>query len=117
MYPTTYSEVDMIDFLQRANNLLENYLSNREEVLTQRAKRIAEMQAYCEAIKKRTALLEKFSKNFFEERQKVRNIAIKSLDSAIDLGDVSIAEIALSILGEEYNKDFFGMMNKIGGVV
>ena len=33
MLPRNYSEVDIIDIFQRVNNLFENYLSNREDVL------------------------------------------------------------------------------------
>ena len=42
---------------------------------------------------------------------------MKALDVSINLGDDSVASIALSILGKEYDKDFFGMMNKIGGII
>ena len=117
MLPRNYSEVDIIDIFQRVNNLFENYLSNREEVQTKRAKKIAELQARVDELEKRADLLEKFSKNFFEERKKIRAIAMKALDVSINLGDDSVASIALSILGKEYDKDFFGMMNKIGGII
>lgn len=117
MLPRNYSDEDMIDFFQRANNLLENYLTNREETLTHREKNIAALQARCAELEMRGELLQKFVDNFFKERQKIRGIAMKALDSAITLGDDKIAEIALTILGNEYSKDFFRMMNKVGGVV
>ena len=117
MLPRKYSEEDTIDFLQRAGNMLENYLTDREAVLTRREKNIAALQARCAELELRDEILSQFSDKFFAERQKIRGVAMKALDSAINLGDDKIAEIALSILGKEYSKDFFGMMNKVGGVV
>lgn len=117
MLPRNYSDEQMIDFFQRAANILENYVTNREETLTRREKNIAAFQARCTELELRGDLLKKFADNFFSERQKIRGIAMKALDSAINLGDDKIAEIALTMLGKEYAKDFFGMMNKVGGIV
>lgn len=117
MFPRNYSEEDAIDFLQRANNLLENYLNDREAVLTRKEKNLAVLQARVAELELRGELLNRFSEKFFKEREKVREIAMKALDNAIILGDDKIAQIALSILDKEYAKDFFGMMNKTGGVI
>ena len=116
MYPTNYSEVDVIDFLKQVGNLLEHYLTNREATLTQREKNFAALQIRCEELKHREELLKNFSRNFFVEREKVSKLAMKALDSAILLGDENVAAIALAILDDEYSKDFCGTVNKIGGI-
>ena len=117
MYPANYSEVAVIDFLQQLGNLFEHYLTNREATLTQREKNFAILQMRCEELKRREELLKTFSRNFFEEREKVSQLAMKALDSAILIGDENIAAIALTILNEEYSKDFCGTANKIGGIL
>ena len=113
MYPQTQNKIDFIDLMQQTKNFLEHYISNREAVITQREREIANLKQKCEETARRTELLKQFSDQFFEERQKVRQISIEALDQAIEYGDEEIAAIALSILGKEYSKDFFGMINKI----
>lgn len=99
-----------------AYNVFDNYVNDREKSLTRLEKEIAKLRLECAEIERRTELMNQFAKQFFEERKKIRNLAMKSLDIAISKGDSDISAIALTILGNEYSKDFFGMMNKISGL-
>ena len=103
-------EVNLIDFL-------ESYLNNREATITERKRQIAQLQACCEEKALRLERVQNFSVNFFENRKRINALAMKVLDQAILLGDENVAEIALAIMDDEYAKDFFGMINKIGGIV
>ena len=109
-------ELDAIDLLQRTKNVLENYLSDREATITRRQREIALLEARCHEGALRLENLQKFSADFFENRKRANSLAMTALDKAIELGDERIAQIALAIIDGEYSKDFFGMMNRIGGI-
>lgn len=115
MYPTQ-NEIDLIDFLQRTKNIFENYLTDREKIITQREKEIAILQVRHEEILKRAELLKKFSTNFFKQRSEVQKLAMTALDIAIENGDEKIATFALDLVGDEFSKDFFTATNKISGI-
>ena len=114
MYSLIKNEESGIQFLKTAEEFFESY--NRDPAITRREQKIAELKAGCEEMERRTELLKQFSNHFFEERKKIKSIAMSALDKAIDLGNPDVAEIALAIIGKEYSRDFFGMMNKISGV-
>ena len=105
-----------LEILESAYNIFDNYVSDRERTLTRLDREIAKLKIECAEIERRTALMNQFAKQFFSERAKVRNLAMKSLDIAIAKGDSDISAIALTIIGNEYSKDFLGMMNKISGL-
>lgn len=109
MYPTRQQELDAIDFLER-------YLTDREAAITDRKRQIAQLQARCEEGTLRLAKLQKFSTDFFANRTRINSLAMTALDRAIALGDENVARIALALVDDEYSKDFFGMMNRIGGI-
>ena len=109
-------ELDAIDTLELAKNFLEHYLSNREAAITGRKRQIAALQARCEETALRLKRVQKFSEDFFANRTRITALAMTALDRAIDLGDENVAKIALAIIGDEYSKNFFGMMNKLGGI-
>lgn len=115
MYPP--QELDAIDLLQRAGKFLEHYLSDREETITAHERKLARLQAQCLEGALRSERVQKFSSQFFKNRQRVNALAMTALDRAIELGDEKVADLALAIIGDEYSKDFFGMMNKVGGIV
>lgn len=110
MYLQPHPDLDLIE------NFLENYLSDREATITARKRELARLQARCQEKALRLEKLQKFSDDFFENRKRLNSLALTALDKAIALGDENIAEIALTIINKEYSKDFFGMMNKIGGL-
>lgn len=99
-----------------AYNVFDNYVNDREKALTRLEKEISKLKLQCAEIERRTALMDQFAKQFFEERKKIRTLAMKTLDIAISKGDSEISAIALTIIGNEYSKDFLGMMNKISGL-
>lgn len=109
-------ELDMIDFLQRSKNVLENYLSDREATITRRQRELALLEARCHEGVLRLNKVQKFSADFLANRKRIAALANTALDKAIALGDDNVAAIALAIDEAEYAKDFFGMMNKIGGI-
>ena len=117
MYPSRQQELDAIDLLQRTKNFLENYLSNREATITGKEQQIAQLQARCHESALRLERLQKFSDQFFETRQRINSLAMTALDKAIALGDENVVDIALTIIDNEYSKDFFGMMNRTGGII
>ena len=117
MYPSRQRELDAIDFLQRTKNFLEHYLTDRAATITAKEREISLLKARCRAGVLRLEKTQKFSAQFFENREKVSSLAMQALDHAISLGDENVAELALAILDDEYAKDFFGMMNKIGGIL
>lgn len=104
------------NFFDLAYYVFDNYTNDREKSLTRLEKEIAALKLQCEESARRSELLEQFGKQFFEERAKIRKLAMKSLDIAIAKGDAEISAIALAILNKEYSKDFFGMQNKILGL-
>ena len=93
--------------------MLRRYIENRDAKETQHEQTMADLKLRCEDLEKRTELLKQFSSHFFEERKAVREISLTALDKAIEFGDDQIAGIALAILGNEYKRDFFGLMNRI----
>ena len=99
-----------------AYNVFDNYIEDRERTLTRLEKEIARLKLETAKIERRTEIMDQFAKQFFAEREKVRKLAMKSLDIAIEKGDAEISAIALAIIGKEYSKDFLGMMNKITGL-
>lgn len=103
-------------FLGDAVDLLTGYAEDREKTLTRQEREIAALRVRCEEAARRADLLEQFTRQFFEERQKIRSLVMKSLNIAIAKGDADISAIALAILGREHSKDFFGAMNKIAGL-
>lgn len=109
MYPNT-------EIFNLAHNVFDNYINDREKSLTRLEKDIAKLKLECAEIERRTELMNQFAKQFFEERKKIRTLAMKSLDIAIAKGDSDISAIALTMIGKEYSKDFLGMMNKISGL-
>ena len=114
MYSIIKDEQSGLQFLQAVRVFFDSYNHDRE--ITQIEQKIADLKAGCEEMERRTELLKQFSNDFFEERKKISSIAMFTLDKAIKLGNSNVAEIALSIIGKEYSRDFFGMMNKISGV-
>ena len=116
MYPTRQQELDAIDLLQQIKNFLEHYLTDHEAAITGRKRQLAQLQARCEEGALRLENLQKFSTDFFANRQRINSLAMTALDRAIALGDENVARIALVIVDAEYSKDFFGMMNQIGGI-
>ena len=111
MYPQ--NQIDTIDFIQCTLNLLEHYVNNQEEVITQRAREIVALKLKCEQIEKHVEAKKQLANIFFEQREQARNAAMSALDIAINKGDADISELALAMLGSEYTKDFFGMINKL----
>ena len=115
MYPSR-RELDAIDLFQRTRNFLEHYLNDRTATITAKEREIAQLQMRCHELNLRLEKVEKFSRDFFENRKRVIALAMTALDRAIDLGDENVADIALTIIDDEHSKDFFGMMNRIGGI-
>ena len=105
-----------LEIVELAYNVFDNYINDRERTLTRLEKEIAKLKLECAKIERRTEIMNQFAKQFFAEREKVRKLAMKSLDIAIAKGDSDISAIALAIISKEYSKDFLGMMNKITGL-
>ena len=116
MYAPRQTELDALDALQRAKNFLEHYLTNREAAIIGRERQIAQLRARCEEGALRLEQMKKFSSDFFANRRRINSLAMTALDRAIALGDENVAAVALAIIGDERSKDFFGMMNRIGGI-
>ena len=116
MFPQEHSQVDTIEFLKELTYLMEGYLNDRSTSIINRERKIAALQAACEELEHRTELLKQISNQFFNERRKIRELSMQVLDRAIEMGDSNISEHALWLLNNEYSKDFFGMMNKLGGI-
>ena len=114
MYPSVIDEKSAIDVIRVVGEILVSY--NREKSITKHEKNIAELKEKCELIARRTDLLKQFSSQFFEERKKIRSIAMSALDIAISQGNADIAAISMSMIGNEYSQDFFGMMNNLSGI-
>ena len=114
MYPSVIDEKSAIDVIRVAGEILVSY--NREKRITKYEKNIADLKEKCELIAQRTDLLKQFSSQFFEERKKIRTIAMAALDVAIAQGNADIAAISMAMIGNEYSQDFFGMMNDLTSI-
>ena len=114
MYPDAVDEKVALNVIRAVGELLSSY--NREKKVTRYENNIAYLKEKCELIDRRTDLLKQFSSQFFEERKKIRGIAMVSLDIAIAQGNADIAAISMAMIGEEYSRDFFGLMNDLSEI-
>lgn len=96
-----------------AGNSLNRYLREHDAETTAHEKWLAALEAQTETIKRSNELLNQYTSNFFELREKVRKIANQALDIAVKNGDDNIAEMALCVLNNEYDKDLFEAINNL----
>lgn len=83
-----------------------NYLKTQEIKETEIEKEIANIITLTELIKAKREVFELISKEFFKEREQLKNIALNSLDLAISCGNEELAEKILIFLNALYKNKY-----------
>ena len=79
-----------------------NYLKTQEIEETEIYQKMSETIALTELVKAKREVLELMSSKFFEERKRLEQIALNSLDMAIENGELELANIVLDFINSIY---------------
>ncbi|MDF2892045.1 MAG: hypothetical protein K0R80_2412 [Clostridia bacterium] len=90
-----------------------NYLKEQEMAATEREKSITQIKALSTALRAKREVMQVFTKNFFDERKMLRDMADNALNKAIETGDVELAQITMELIEFEYSKNLFEKLNHI----
>ena len=83
-----------------------NYLKTQEIEETKIYQEMSETIALTELVKAKREVLELMSSKFFEERKRLEQIALNSLDFAIKQGNLELANIALNLINTVYESKY-----------
>lgn len=106
MYDRTPDIVDTITLLQKVYHEFSHYMTDRDRWETLQTERIAALQIKCEQLRARNKAIQLYAEHFLEEREKLQEICMQSLDRAIEKGDEQIAAMALDLLKDLYGGNF-----------
>lgn len=106
-------EKDVISIILGTKQDYYNYLMNKEIENTELEKTRARLAIVAEAIKANREAQEFFVKEFFNERELLMSMTNKSLDKAIELGDIETSEIILQFINTIYEKNLFEIKKKM----
>jgi hypothetical protein len=104
---------DVVSIILGTKQDYYNYLMNKEIKNTELEKTRARLAVVAEAIKADREVQEFFVKEFFKEREILMSMANKSLDKAIELGDIETSEIILQFINTIYEKNLFELKKKM----
>lgn len=110
MYDGMPDVLEIAMVMQRVHHEFKRYVRDRDRFETLQAKRIAELELQCEQLRARNKAVNLYAERFREEREKLRDICMLSLDRAIEKGDEQIAAIALTILKDLYGDQFINII-------
>lgn len=99
-----------MEVLKFAYHVFDNYANHTQEKITEKDKELAQLAIACQKLKEINKLSQTFSKNFFEQREVTKKAIMNALDTAIEMGDTDIADMAISLLDSEYEKDLIKTM-------
>ena len=88
-----------IEVLKFAYHVFDNYANHTQEKITEKDKELAQLAIACQKLK-----------DFFEQREITKIAIMNALDTAIEMGDTDIADMAISLLDSEYEKDLIETM-------
>ena len=103
---------DILDIILGTKQDYYNYLMNKEIENTELEKTRTRLAIVAESIKASREAQEFFVKEFFKERETLMSMANKSLDKAIELGDIETSEIILQFINTIYEKNLFEIKKK-----
>lgn len=102
--------VNELEVLKFAYHVFDNYVNHTQDNITDKDKELAQISIACQKLKKINKISRTYSKNYFEERELTKMAVMNALDTAIEMGDTEIAEMAMSLLDSEYSKDLIGTL-------
>ena len=106
MYDRMSDVLEIAMMMQRVRHEFNRYVQERDRYETLQARRIAELELRCQQLRARNRAIKLYAERFLEERGKLQNICMLSLDRAIERGDEKIAAIALGMLKDLYGDQF-----------
>lgn len=89
------------------------YLKLQARTITEQEKQISHIKVLSTALSARRDVAEVFSKNFFEEKKLLRQLADDALEIAIQKGDVQLAQVTIEFIANGYSKSSLAEINKI----
>lgn len=92
--------------------VLDEYVNHTGERMMQTDAELSKLEETCEKLRQRNRMAETFARQFFEERKRVADCAMRALDVAIAQRDARVADIAMNILDDEYNRDVIETIRK-----
>ncbi|MCD8503248.1 MAG: hypothetical protein LRY71_18325 [Bacillaceae bacterium] len=104
---------ELKDLIIGAEKAYFDYLKVKEQDATEREFQIARIKALTISIKEQRSFAEAYAGRLFAERKKLREMADRALDKAIETGDAELAGLTLQLIEYEYEKDLFGKMNRV----
>lgn len=99
-----------IEVLKFAYHVFDNYANHTQEKITGKDKELAQLAIACQKMKEINKISCTYSKNFFEQREVTIKAVMNALDTAIEMGDTEIADMALKLLDAEDEKDLIGTL-------
>lgn len=103
----TYINRNLDDLLKNIDRGYSDYLKKEEIEDTERHKLRSKLSAMTLLVKSEREVKEVLSVEFFKERERLRKMSSKSLDKAIEIGDVETAEVILQFINTVYSKNIF----------
>lgn len=99
-----------LEVLKFAYHVFDNYVNHTQEKITDKDKELAQIAIACQKLKAINKISKTYANNYFEEREITKKAVLKALDTAIEIGDAEIANMAMSLLDAEYDKDLVGTL-------
>lgn len=83
-----------LELLKFAYHVFDNYVNHTQERITEKDKELAQLAIACQKFKEINKISRTYSHNYFEQRELTKQAVMNALDTAIELGDTEIAEMA-----------------------
>ncbi len=99
-----------LEVLKFAYHVFDNYVNHTQEKITDKDKELAQIAIACQKLKEINKISRTYANNYFEEREITKKAVLKALDTAIEMGDAEIANMAMSLLDSEYDRDLIGTL-------
>lgn len=99
-----------LEVLKFAYHVFDNYVNHTQEKITDKDKELAQIAIACQKLKEINKISRTYANNYFEEREITKKAVLKALDTAIEMGDAEIANMAISLLDSEYDRDLIGTL-------
>ena len=99
-----------LEVLKFAYHVFDNYVNHTQAKITDKDKELAQIAIACQKLKEINKISRTYANNYFEEREITKKAVLKALDTAIEMGDAEIANMAMSLLDSEYDRDLIGTL-------
>lgn len=99
-----------LEVLKFAYHVFDNYVNHTQERITDKDKELAQIAIVCQKLKGINKISRTYSNNYFEQRELTKQAVMNALDTAIEMGDSEIAEMAMRLLDSEFSRDLIGTL-------